>query len=510
MNTLSFDDYKALAKKTKNVAIFRELSLEVSPPELYELLSTYFPAGQLLESAINSESGRFSYLFFSPIAEFKASLTQITVKKGTQIEQYSADKPFEILRNLISNLNYVTAAEKTEYINAAVGYVTYDAVRFFEKIPDRHFENTIPEIAFNFYEISLAYDHQEKNLLISVIAETKDNLESCYQEANRKIEAMIKIAERSPSLKKRVDAEGGGEICNTSLLTSLYKGRNYETDISDEHFEDLVTKAKEHVTCGDIFQVVLSRKFTSHYSTTPFEIYKNLRRENPSPYMFYLNFFDNVILGASPEKMMSVKNNEVQINPIAGTYRNNENRNSAEIEEILLKDKKETAEHIMLVDLARNDIGAVSEPGTVKVKEYCVIKHYPNVSHITSVVTGQLKKNADAFDALTATFPAGTLSGAPKIRAMEIIDNLESSRRGLYGGAICRLDFAGNFDSCIAIRMAVLKDGVATMRAGAGIVYDSIPSSEAQETRQKIKSVMEAVNAVTPPSLPSPARGEGA
>ncbi len=255
----------------------------------------------------------------------------------------------------------------------------------------------------------------------------------------------------------------------------------------------LVERAKQYIIEGDAFQIVLSRRFTQHYQATPFDIYRALRRISPAPYMFYIPTDDGVIVGASPEKLIKVRHNQVEINPIAGTRPRLQNNQDEIIETELLNNEKEVAEHMMLVDLARNDLGRVCAPKSVQVSDLLKVKHFSHVSHITSTVKGQLRDNMDALDALAAVFPAGTLSGAPKIRAMQIIDELETSKRGLYGGAICRLDHQGNLDSCIAIRMALLQDGKATIRTGAGIVYDSDPKSEANETRQKAQSVLAAI-----------------
>ncbi len=268
-----------------------------------------------------------------------------------------------------------------------------------------------------------------------------------------------------------------------------------ESDTSDAEFINLVVKAKEYITLGDAFQIVLSRCFKRNYSVPPFKIYKTLRKVSPAPFMFYFPIYDIIIMGASPERLIRVHNKEVTVNPIAGTRKKTVDRSDQNMTNELLSDKKELAEHMMLVDLARNDVGAVCEPGSVKVCDFLQVKHYSHLSHITSTVTGKLKEKYDALDALKAAFPAGTLSGAPKIRAMEIIDELELSHRGLYGGALCRIDASGNFDSCIAIRMAVLKEGVATIRTGAGIVYDSNPAAEAQETVLKAQSMLNAISA---------------
>ncbi|MFN7097528.1 MAG: anthranilate synthase component I family protein, partial [Gammaproteobacteria bacterium] len=240
-------------------------------------------------------------------------------------------------------------------------------------------------------------------------------------------------------------------------------------------------------------QVVLSRRFTEKYTVSPFTIYQALCQISPAPYMFFIPLTDRVIIGASPERLIAVNQGTVSINPIAGTRRRDNSKTEQDIEQDLLSDSKEIAEHMMLVDLARNDIGAVCKPGSIVVEELLKVKHFSHISHITSLVTGKLERKYDALDALAHAFPAGTLSGAPKIRAMEIIDELETSRRGLYGGAICRLDYAGNLDTCIAIRMAILKDGIATVRTGGGIVYDSSPLAEADETRHKARNMLETI-----------------
>jgi anthranilate synthase component 1 len=268
----------------------------------------------------------------------------------------------------------------------------------------------------------------------------------------------------------------------------------YESDVSDEAFVQLVEQAQDYIKKGDAFQIVLSRCFKKNYHSKPFDIYRALRQVSPAPYMFYLPLKDRVIVGASPERMVSVYQRQVSINPIAGTRRRLDQEQDQKMEQELLCDEKELAEHRMLVDLARNDLGRVCDIGSIRVEELTKVKHYSHVSHITSIVTGTLAKSYDFLDAFAASFPAGTLSGAPKIRAMQIIDELEHSRRGLYGGAIGRLDGAGNFESCIAIRMASLKDGVATIRTGAGIVHGSNPQAEAEETHQKASSLLAAIN----------------
>ena len=254
----------------------------------------------------------------------------------------------------------------------------------------------------------------------------------------------------------------------------------------------MVEKAKQHIVDGDIFQVVLSRCFSTKVDAKPFDVYRALRFSNPSPYMFYLEVNGYAIAGASPEKLVSIEDGVVEIRPLAGT-RPRGKLPDKELAEDLLNDEKEVAEHMMLVDLARNDVGRVGVPGTVKVSRLKEIEYYARVIHISSTVQAQLSPDKDVFDALKGGFPAGTLSGAPKIRAMEIIDELESSSRGIYGGTICAIDGVGNMDNAIAIRMAMIKDGVATVRAGGGLVYDSDPQEEADETRHKARAILDGI-----------------
>lgn len=478
---LSFEDYKRLAENAKRVRIYREISADrLTPIGIVERLSAEMNDGVILESGLShSDAGRYSFIAFGSMAQLKVENKVVHIRLGDKISTHQLP-PFDLLRELIFDLS-VAEKKQPEYTSTgAVGFLSYDAVRLFEAIPDRHSsEQDLPEMVFNFYETTLTYDHLKQKLLISKIVLVDENLEKIYDQAQIQIDQLIE------KISANIEIEDAQKDHQTKLV---------ETDIDDEKFINLVERAKNYIVAGDAFQIVLSRSFKKPYTRPPFDIYRALRQVSPSPYMFYFPIGDRIIVGASPEKLISVRDGQVDINPIAGTRRRGDTLNDAEIVQELLNDPKEIAEHMMLVDLARNDLGAVCEPGSVKVTELSKIKHFSHVSHIASVVTGKLAKNKDAFDALQAAFPAGTLSGAPKIRAMEIIDELETSRRGMYGGAICRLDYDGNFDSCIAIRMALLKDGLATIRTGAGIVYDSHPPSEANETRLKAAAILEAIN----------------
>lgn len=469
MQALTLNEYKTLAQKAKRVAVFREISVGNSTPiHSYRLLSEkYGEKGVILENLNKQDSIRYSYICFNPLATLK-------IVHGEQHD------PLDMLRNFQSQYSFLTRNDVANKINGAVGFMTYDIVRYFENIPDRHpVDPLLPIILFHFYTLNLTFNHREQSILISTVVDVSDNYEIDYQKACHKIEETVQlIASNLPEMNH---------------LPEFDKSTTIDVDISDSDFINKIKKAKEYIIAGDAFQIVLSRCFKRHYSAEPLEIYKTLCQVSPSPFMFYFPTEAGVMLGASPERMVSVIDREVAVNPIAGTRKRLHGGTDESIIADLLGDKKELAEHMMLVDLARNDVGSVSEPGSVIVSELLQVKHYSHVSHIVSTVKGQLKNKYDSFNAFSAAFPMGTLSGAPKIRAMEIIDELETSRRGIYGGAICRIDAIGNFDSCIAIRMAFLREQVATIRVGAGIVYDSDPASEAEETRQKAKAMLHAI-----------------
>jgi anthranilate synthase component I len=466
---LTLNEFKMLAKNARQIAVSQEIPAgKLTPVIIYSLLNKAFKTdGVILEDLDQRECARYSFICFEPTA----SLT---------INNDDNSQPLAALRDLQSKLAYSTRAEVADLITSAIGFITYDVVRHFETIPDRHAADpSLPILLFNFYALSMAFDHEKQTILISTLVEVSDPPEQAYHQARQKIMAIIKLLFTSPH-----EADPSIEKKATSHV---------EVDISDSDFMRMVEKAKDYIIRGDAFQIVISRCFKRNYSVSPLEIYTTLRRVSPAPFMFYFPTEASVIIGASPERFIRVHNKQVTVNPIAGTRKHTGETTDEAISADLLNDKKELAEHMMLVDLARNDVGAVSNPASVQVRELLHVKHYSHVSHITSTVSGQLQEKYHALDAFAAAFPAATLSGAPKIRAMQIIDELETSRRGLYGGAICRLDSLGNLDSCIAIRMAVLQNGIATIRTGAGIVYDSNPADEAQETHQKARSMLDAI-----------------
>lgn len=465
----TLNEFKDLAKEARRIAVFKEVPInQLTPLSIYHILHQFYKTdGVILEDLHQGNCSRYSYIGFESI-------------DSLQINNEDAIHPLTALRHFQSQQTYVTRPEVAELITTIIGFITYDAIRYFEEIPDRHpSDPSLPILFFNAYATNLTVDHAKKTILISTIVEVDDQSEQVYIQVQQKIQTIIKLLS--------TEAHTQDVYIEKKTIAEV------EVDRSDSDFIEMVEKAKKYILRGDAFQIVLSRCFMQSYSVSPLAIYKTLRQVSPSPFMFYFPTNSGVFIGASPERMIRVHHQQVTVNPIAGTRKTTEASTNEAIAAALLNDKKELAEHMMLVDLARNDVGMVSEPASVHVSELLHVKHYSHISHITSTVTGKLQEKYDAFDAFAAAFPAGTLSGAPKIRAMQLIDELEVSRRGLYGGAICRLDSLGNFDSCIAIRMARLKDGIATIRTGAGIVYDSNPTAEAEETRQKAQSILDAI-----------------
>ncbi len=487
---LTFDEFVGLAETATRVSVFREIPGDcITPISAFIALGGETRGAVLLESSMTGRLGRYSFLHMNPYFELKSVHGQTSIVEDGLIRACNGD-PFETLKSLQRSDKVAFSHDLSRYNGGLTGFVGYDSVRFFEDIPDRHGpDGDIPEIMFRRFRDCIVFDHQTRKVIVTSVAVVGDDVTAAFETSMARLEYIsgLILAESHDAVAdnkilsnvKAVDEDGG------------LKGVQ-EDELSDAQFEDLVNQAKDFIHRGDVFQVVLSRSFRMKCSASPFEIYRALRLVSPAPYMFYIDAGDFVIAGASPEKQISLDGNKIEICPLAGT-RLRGSRPDSEVEADLLGDPKERAEHMMLVDLARNDLGIVSEAGSVRVEELMQVHKFSHVLHLSSSVTGTLVNGKDAFDILRSSFPAGTLSGAPKIRAMEIIDQLEPSRRGLYGGAVCSIDSDGNLNSCIAIRMAVMRDGIATVRAGAGIVADSDPAEEAAETRHKAKSVMEAI-----------------
>lgn len=477
---LSLEEFLELAKQGKRVAVFQEISSDfVTPISAYHALKAAGEKAVLLESGEKEEEvGRHSFIGLGPVAQFSSKGLSSTVTSAGKKREYSGH-PFESLRALLAQQRCVVSPSLPLLAGGAIGFITYDAVRLFEKVPDRHVDSTdLPDIFFLFHEAMIIFHHLKGTVTFSVVVDVGDDPAQDYTRAMQKIE----------KIKKRLTEANGFE----KRLPHLENGAVF-ADLDDESYCGITEQAKSFVSKGDAFQIVLSRSFKKETQASPLDIYRALRTLNPSPFMFLIETEGFALVGASPERLVSLKEGIVETMPIAGGRPRGKGEEDLALEKELLADEKEQAEHMMLVDLGRNDLGRICKPGSVKVKELKTVRRFSHVMHLVSKVTGVLKEEYDALDALQAVFPAGTLSGAPKIRAMEIIDELESSRRGIYGGAICQIDSRGDMDSCIAIRTAFIKDGIATVRAGAGIVYDSVPQSEADESRHKARAVLEAI-----------------
>lgn len=476
--------FQKLAKEQPYVIIYRELLADtISPITAFECLIPKNTHAMLLESGLKfRESGCYSFIGYHPYATLttKNGVTTMTTSKGVQA---FTESPMELLREF--HQRYHSIGDKhAQLAGHLMGFMAYDAIRYFEDIPDRHRDDKqIPDLLFHFYRMNLVFDHDSNKLLIAVVAEINSDTETAYQEAQQQLEDVItQLHNYSPSIAL---ATQYGHYPQQPPL-------DFQSDCEDPEFQDKVNQAKQFIHAGDAFQIVLSRTFTKPLLAEPLSIYRLLRQSNPTPYMFYFTTPEFIAFGASPEKLVSLQNGQVTIAPIAGTAPISSESSAVTIQRLRDNDK-ERAEHLMLVDLARNDIGMVCQPGSIHVHDLMTALPLTHVIHLVSYVTGELAPEYDAFDLLKATFPAGTLSGAPKISAMTIIDALENSKRHIYGGAVCKIDGEGNLDSCIAIRGGLIKDGLIQVRAGCGVVFDSDPQKEAEETRQKAKGLLQAI-----------------
>ena len=479
---LSRKEYKKLAGENKPIAVYREIPGDrITPTGAFRSLGDQAKGAALLESSLVGHLGRYSFLHFNPVFEVRVENRKLTINERGETRTVEGD-PFDLLRKLQTDRSPVSSHFLSRYTGGLIGYMGYDSIRLFENIPDRHMQaDSPPEIVFRSYQDTVAFDHQTGKAVVSTLAQAGSNHDQSYYDAMARIDAIV------CSLIDLSARNGNDRINNKAIKPDI------QETMDDEAFKEIVEQAKHYIRAGDIFQVVLSRTFEVPFTAKPFDVYRALSLVSPSPFMFYLDMGDQVIIGASPEKLVSLEAGVLESCPLAGTRPRGKGRHDIELETDLFNDHKERAEHMMLVDLARNDLGAISKPGSVKVNELMRIKRFSHVMHISSTVAGLLEAGRDAFDALRYTFPAGTLSGAPKIRAMEIIDELETTRRNVYGGAVCAIDIDGNLNSCIIIRTSVFANGIASVRAGAGIVADSDPQCEADETRHKARSVIEAI-----------------
>ena len=469
------EQVKRLAHKGNLIPICREINADLDTPVSAYLKVARPPYSFLLESVEGGERiARYSFIGTEPD-------TVIKTGKGQELGKID---PLEPIERELSRFKLIEVPDMQRFNGGAVGYLSYESVNYFEELPTPDTDVLdVPESIFMLTMTYMVFDHMRHKISVVSHAHLKDDIERAYNDATCRIDEIIR------RLRAPLSTPGASHsVPNQRLATTSNR--------TPEEFYDMVNQVKEYIVAGDVIQTVVSQRLSRPTTADPFQIYRSLRAINPSPYMYYLELDGFQIVGASPEMLVQVENGVVTTNPIAGTRPRGANQQEDDAnEEELRSDEKERAEHIMLVDLGRNDIGRVSEPGTVSVNQLMDVERYSHVMHLVSRVSGKLKKGYTNFDALRACFPAGTVSGAPKIRAMEIIAELEPDKRGPYAGAVGYFDFTGNMDTAIDIRTLVIKDGVAHAQAGGGIVYDSTPDFEYRETLHKASALMRAIDA---------------
>lgn len=480
---MDFDSFKRLAETFTAIPVSRRLMADVmTPVSVFMAMREDARYPFLLESVEGGEHlARYSFLGKNPyqVLTYEGSSTGIT-RNGTT--EKKSESYFDLLRDLTSAYIEPDLPDLPRLTGGAVGFSSYDTVREVESLTDTPPEDvSLPEAIWAFYDEIYAFDHVKKQLVLmkTVFIEPDLDLKAAFNDANKCLDKMEQTV-------RHIEYKGDKFELDTSAITS---------NVTKSRFMEMVETGKEYIYEGDIFQVVLSQRFEVPFSGDKFMLYRALRMVNPSPYLFYLEFDGFSLIGSSPEVLVRVQNGKAQLLPIAGTRpRSSDREEDLALEEDLKNDPKEVAEHIMLVDLGRNDLSRVCKAGTVKLERNQVIERYSHVMHIVSDVTGDLDPDMSPVDVLMQCFPAGTVSGAPKIRAMEIIDELEPTKRGPYAGAVGYFDFSGNMDTCIAIRTMVATDDKVYIQAGAGIVADSDPEKEFEETRNKAGALVEALS----------------
>ena len=485
------EGFRALAAGANTIPVYREIAADLDTPVSAFLklhLGGEAPAGRgpqgfLLESVEGGDRwGRYSILGSDPLMTLRAKGGVMTVLRRDGSSERLDGDPVESLRKVLAPFRPAHVPGLSRFAGGFVGYLSYDLVRTVERLPDSNVDDLgVADVAGLIADSFVLFDnvtHTMKVVSLAVLGDG-ENVDAAYQRAAASVERTVDLLRNG-----RVPlpaAHGEKPVAPVSNCTPA-------------EYAAAIERSLEYIAAGDIFQVVVSQRLEAPLATHPFSIYRALRTINPSPYLFYLDLGDEIAVGSSPEVMVRVEEGRVTVRPIAGTIRRGATPEEDEaLVARMLADPKEQAEHIMLVDLGRNDVGRVAEVGTVKVDERMVVERYSHVHHIVSLVSGRLRAGMDCLDAFRATFPAGTLSGAPKVRAMEIIDEVEKTRRGLYGGAVGYIDFYGNLDTCIAIRTVLVKNGKTYVQVGAGIVADSVPAREQTECGEKCGAMMAAL-----------------
>jgi anthranilate synthase component 1 len=478
-----YREFARLAGEATLVPVVKSVTADLlTPVSAFLAIAAKEPYAFLLESVERGEQvGRYTFLGARPYMRVQSRDAEIVIERGRRRERRPGNV-FELLKELLREHHPANLPGLPPFSAGAVGYCAYDIVRKLENI-GKHAKDDLglPDAELMFFDRLLAFDHVRHQIHIIAMADVRrESPRRAYDRAVQDIAGLEKKLARAPSF---------------TLSTKPGKPKlNVHAGTSRERFLKSVERAKEYIAAGDIFQVVLSQRVDFVPEVAPFDIYRALRTVNPSPYLYFLRMGDTHVLGSSPEMLVRVTGRKLEYRPIAGTHpRGRDQAEDERLEQAMLHDEKERAEHVMLVDLGRNDLGRVSEYGSVKVRDLMYVERYSHVMHLVSALEGKLRDGLDALDAFAACFPAGTLSGAPKVRAMQIIEELEPVRRGVYGGSVLYADFAGNLDSCIAIRTMLMKGKRAYLQAGAGIVADSDPATEFQETTNKAQALLRAV-----------------
>ena len=485
---LSLDEFKSLSKEYNVIPIVKEIVLDIDTP-VSVFLKNHSPDrfSYILESVEKGENkGRFSFIGSSkPVYIMTKNNHVLKYDKG-KVELKTTNDPIEALKEFVADYKPAPVKDLPPFWGGFVGYIGYDIIHFYEPIPDTNPDTLkLPDVFMFLSDEVIAFDNVNNTIkiIVSAIVNENSNLEEVYNTSLQKINQI----EEKLKAEKKIKRISLPENLDVSL-------EGWKSNFKKEEFLQAVAKAKEYIREGDIIQVVLSQRFSKPLNAEPIDIYRAVRVINPSPYLFYIDLNDIKLIGSSPEILVSVKDNKILTKPIAGTRpRGKTPDEDNSFREDLLSDEKERAEHLMLVDLARNDVGKVAKPMTVRVDRFMYVENYSHVMHIVSDVSGEMREDLTPLDVLVSVFPVGTVSGAPKVRAMQIIEELEPDKRGVYAGAVGYISFDGNLDMAIAIRTAVVQGDTIHVQAGAGIVADSIPENEYMETVNKAKAMIKAV-----------------
>jgi anthranilate synthase component I len=497
----SFQEFKKLAKQGNLIPVYDVFSADLlTPVSAYLRLTQGSRYSFLLESVEGGEKiARYTFAGANPEEVFRYAGGACVLESRNRMIWEERD-PISFLREHMAKFHPVRVHGLPPFVAGAIGYFSYDMIRLIERLPKRLRDDIgLYDAMLMFFRGVIAFDHVQHRLWIvrNVYTEGPGSLRAKHNAAVKEIQKTRQLLETAVEKEPQ------------NKRTAIARQLKVSSNVKRPEYLEAVRKAKQYIRAGDIFQVVISQRFSSKSQAAPFDVYRELRALNPSPYLFFLQLNDVSVVGSSPEMLVKVQGKDVSYRPIAGTrWRGKNEAEDLNLERDLLASAKERAEHIMLVDLGRNDLGRVCEYGSIKVEKLMTVERYSHVMHLVSSLKGQLREDVDCFDALMSCFPAGTVSGAPKVRAMEIIEELEKTKRGIYAGGILYLDFAGNLDSCIALRTMVIKNGVAHVQAGGGIVADSTPQGEFDESVNKSKALLRALETANASNAAKPARSK--